>query len=586
MVITVRGTSENHNKAAHATAVMAAIGAVRKSRKSLVLQLCSGVPIEDMLVGKKRKETEIVEDTFVFEDTGVDSVFLRLKTQRMQKEQFDICCVHTMSMENMLDVAAQTLRKELFEAELVQDEQSIEDLLLQAHEIYDDVYIYANGKNPKLCEILNRHSDLVVTCVRQGNKEKLEEVPENALYLITSYDPDSIFSKRFIKNLYKANHIAVMPYNVEFKDSYNNGTLINFILKNQKINEDDITYPFVSAMNTISDTYLENKREEYVDPDPMELLDKINKEKKELRDYEEPDVEVVEKKGMFGKTKKKIVAGENGRTMDDEFASINKKKLLGIDHENKENEQQPDDLEDYEEIEDIPDMDEDFDEIEEHIEDDEVIEEALDDITKKSRKDKKAKKEKKKKEKKGWFGRKDKKEEPDDKLEELEEATPVDEDEEIFEDEELIDFNDDDYEEVEELSVNTQEADEPANTPEPVNTQVAEETAPPAKKKRGRPRKTDKPAEPVKTQEMTEEVPKMPEITQEAAKDGTPKGNTNEWICPSCGAVNSKKFCLECGSPKPAPVVEKDWFCPECGEKNPAKAKFCLECGEKKPEKE
>lgn len=44
------------------------------------------------------------------------------------------------------------------------------------------------------------------------------------------------------------------------------------------------------------------------------------------------------------------------------------------------------------------------------------------------------------------------------------------------------------------------------------------------------------------------------------------------WTC-ECGAVNTGKFCGECG--KQAPKAE--WFCQECGTKNTGK--FCQECG-------
>ena len=49
----------------------------------------------------------------------------------------------------------------------------------------------------------------------------------------------------------------------------------------------------------------------------------------------------------------------------------------------------------------------------------------------------------------------------------------------------------------------------------------------------------------------------------------------NSWKC-SCGAENTGKFCVECGSPKPA----AGWTC-TCGAVN--KGKFCSECGAKKP---
>ena len=49
----------------------------------------------------------------------------------------------------------------------------------------------------------------------------------------------------------------------------------------------------------------------------------------------------------------------------------------------------------------------------------------------------------------------------------------------------------------------------------------------------------------------------------------------NGWTC-SCGAMNTGKFCVECGASKPA----EGWTC-ACGTVN--KGKFCAECGAKKP---
>ena len=47
------------------------------------------------------------------------------------------------------------------------------------------------------------------------------------------------------------------------------------------------------------------------------------------------------------------------------------------------------------------------------------------------------------------------------------------------------------------------------------------------------------------------------------------------WTC-TCGAVNTGKFCAECGAKKP----EEGWTC-ACGSVN--KGKFCPDCGAKKP---
>ena len=55
-----------------------------------------------------------------------------------------------------------------------------------------------------------------------------------------------------------------------------------------------------------------------------------------------------------------------------------------------------------------------------------------------------------------------------------------------------------------------------------------------------------------------------------------PAPAANSWKC-ACGAENTGKFCMECGSAKPA----DGWTCSACGTVN--KGKFCMECGAKKP---
>ena len=51
----------------------------------------------------------------------------------------------------------------------------------------------------------------------------------------------------------------------------------------------------------------------------------------------------------------------------------------------------------------------------------------------------------------------------------------------------------------------------------------------------------------------------------------------DSWKC-SCGATNTGKFCMECGSPRPA--APTGWVC-SCGAKNTGK--FCMECGKPRP---
>ena len=71
--------------------------------------------------------------------------------------------------------------------------------------------------------------------------------------------------------------------------------------------------------------------------------------------------------------------------------------------------------------------------------------------------------------------------------------------------------------------------------------------------------------------QMGQQQPAAPAPATPAA----PAAGANTWKC-SCGAVNTGKFCMECGAAKPA----DGWVC-SCGAVN--KGKFCSECGAKKP---
>lgn len=65
-------------------------------------------------------------------------------------------------------------------------------------------------------------------------------------------------------------------------------------------------------------------------------------------------------------------------------------------------------------------------------------------------------------------------------------------------------------------------------------------------------------------------------MAQQAAAAPKMEAPAGGWKC-SCGAVNTGKFCAECGQPKP---VDDTWTC-SCGAVN--KGRFCSECGKPKP---
>ena len=76
--------------------------------------------------------------------------------------------------------------------------------------------------------------------------------------------------------------------------------------------------------------------------------------------------------------------------------------------------------------------------------------------------------------------------------------------------------------------------------------------------------------------QMGQQQQQYQQPVQQPAQQAAPAANG--WKC-ECGAVNTGKFCMECGKPQPK---AEGWTCTNCGAVN--KGKFCMECGAKKPD--
>ncbi len=68
----------------------------------------------------------------------------------------------------------------------------------------------------------------------------------------------------------------------------------------------------------------------------------------------------------------------------------------------------------------------------------------------------------------------------------------------------------------------------------------------------------------------------MGQQNYQAQQAAVQNASADSWTC-KCGMNNAGKFCMECGSPKPA----DGWTCTKCGTAN--NGKFCMECGAAAP---
>ena len=71
------------------------------------------------------------------------------------------------------------------------------------------------------------------------------------------------------------------------------------------------------------------------------------------------------------------------------------------------------------------------------------------------------------------------------------------------------------------------------------------------------------------------------QMGQQAAPAAPKADDGKSWYCPNCGTANKGKFCMECGTKKPAGVPQ--YRCDKCGwepEDPTHPPKFCPECGD------
>lgn len=590
MVIQVRGTNLNRNKAAHMTALFAATNAILYSKKTLIIQLDSKPSIEDILIGKELSETQIM-DEHSFEDIGIEALMIRARSRSIRKDVFDTCCRQLLeSTPNLLDIAIGP-KNDQFEEELLAEydrdidgegsygdykykgEAQFAEIIDQAKKIYDDIYICTNPYNHKMCEMVNRYTDTQIICIRQGKKETIEDLlankenpnePGDYMLVCTNYDFESMFTYKYLKRMYDAKFVGYVGYNAEYKDAYNMGNLLEFIERNASISEDDVSYALFNGVKKIMDRI---NNGELSAPDTTPDFEEFAKRNKELKLTEFPEVkEEVTRKGLF---KRRVV------TVEEKDTDENEKPETFIEGEVK-------DVSYYDNFEEVVEEAYSLDEQEEpedsYEEEEDVHGEPID-------------------------KRDDPEEEAEDEdIKDEEEVKPAYEFEEIVEESEP---------EPEPKQVNEEELEEAVQIMEKITEEKkaekrvaakkpaqAEAPKAPAKEKV----KKEKPSE-VKAHEkkpaddntiygldeleqfIDEELETIPESKpekKEAAKPvhiASPKKDT--WVCEQCGARISSKygFCYECGAKKP-----KD-KCKKCGfvfDDEDIVMKFCPECGEKR----
>ena len=323
MVIMFQGTHVHHNSAIQTAAMAAVLSASKYNRKTILIQMTDiYAPVaEDFLVGKKKAESMIQMEVLRLEDKGIDALVRRTQSARLVKDHFDSISEPLLKDENMLDSVSVT-KKEDFELSL--SVKDISKIIKESKNVYDNIFVILNGKNKSIMKEILSLCEVCVTCFSQiptkeefntlpeaeHNKERVtrEKKPQRMLKVIAGYDPGSTYNTMFLKKHLGEKKIYLIPLNSGYRDACLSGTLLTFMLQNINDNPEDINYSFIKHLSELMEGIM--GREDWgEDPPPYVPLAEEEKQAPETLTVIDEEAfyveEVTEKKGLFGRAKKK-----------------------------------------------------------------------------------------------------------------------------------------------------------------------------------------------------------------------------------------------------------------------------------------
>lgn len=310
MIIMVRGPQGKQKNAAALTALLSAMTATIKSKKTLAIQITSynSEAIIDYLVGKQLKEEEINAGFKVWRDEGIDALLVRSETAALTKEHYDNTVTPITEKENLFDVLKPTKNKEFF---AFLNHESILNILDGAKSVYDYVFVLV-AEMPELIDLVKQKADETIIVIPQAPKIDIVNPQEKALYVINDYEKNSIYTVKDIMKEYGIRKAYVLPHNYQYRDALIQKTLFDFVRKNKKDIKSDVNYEFTASISKMLSAFISGMSADD-EEDIEETVPKVKpKEEHLIPDYVDdiPDdavQEIIVKKGLFFKKKKLTV---------------------------------------------------------------------------------------------------------------------------------------------------------------------------------------------------------------------------------------------------------------------------------------
>lgn len=307
MIITFYGTERSKNNAPQILAACAFETAFKMARKTLVLQFYSKYPIEDILIGKNQVSERV--DVIENDETGVETLLRKSQTRGLNEEHFFTYTKPIFSgagSKNAFDVAPVPKLAD-FKREIASRKEDVQNLLEVASNVYDNIFILADGKDEKVIKMLTELSDKQVVCVPQGNTQNVFCASANTIYVVTDFDTRSVYNVKRLKKQYDAKLLYAVPYNVNFKDAYLSNNVLKFLYENNSL-EDQQNGFFITSIRKLTSAIVGEQIEGESGQTRFDLknIPKIVSFEEKI-DIKANDVSIETKKKHFWSKKKTVV---------------------------------------------------------------------------------------------------------------------------------------------------------------------------------------------------------------------------------------------------------------------------------------
>lgn len=516
MIVTFQGYNGKKNDSVATVAAVAAMTAMTRSAKTLVVQLIDKDidTVEGMMVNLNNRTT-FKTDELEFSDDGIDALLRTVDASKLMKADFDSMCTPVLRAENMLDIATIT-KNNNFSATIPNKSEQISNLISNAKDVYENIFILCPSNNPEAVKVVNELSciDKSVYCLTQGHTNKAAIYGKNILYVVTDFETSSFFSLKSVKTMFEKNgkkeNVLKISHNIGYRDAVKTGRLLGFVRINRNLEPEDINYRWSEDIKNIISYLLDINYRDYEVSDDWE-----KQETTEL-----PFLKSMDEK-------------ENPDQMSFDMRNY-----------------MPDEEEDTEYEDNSNDPTEPL--FNNNAEDDLIQKTAEIQIPQPEIKIPEA--HKKEEKKKGLFGFGKKKGTEKTKPNRMVENDSLEEDKSGDEAFKTTDSGSAENSSIKTIFEENFEENTDEKKPEVLET-------------------AEKADEAGSDPEITKVEEEMAEEAGSAIKEVSHTVN-KVWICKSCGTENTRNFCMECGEKKPR---SEYWQCPICGTES--KGKFCPECG-------